>query len=128
MKLRIEKLTKRYGKGEPVLRGLDLTVEGSGITAIIGSSGAGKSTLLRCINRLVEPTSGTIELNGTDLTRLNGAALRTARRSIGMIFQGFNLIERLTVMENVLSGRLGYVNFWQAAVRKYPQADRKSVV
>jgi phosphonate transport system ATP-binding protein len=71
----------------------------------------------------VEPTSGTIELNGTDLTRLNGAALRTARRSIGMIFQGFNLIERLTVMENVLSGRLGYVNFWQAAVRNYPQAD-----
>lgn len=123
MKLRIEKLTKRYGKGEPVLRGLDLTVTGSGITAIIGSSGAGKSTLLRCINRLIEPTSGLIELNGTDLTRLQGAELRAARRSIGMIFQGFNLIERLTVMENVLSGRLGYVNFWQAATRRYPQAD-----
>jgi phosphonate transport system ATP-binding protein len=123
LKLRIEKLTKSYGKGEPVLRGLDLAVNGSGITAIIGSSGAGKSTLLRCINRLVEPTSGTIELNGTDLTRLNSAALRAARRSIGMIFQGFNLIERLTVMENVLAGRLGYVNFWQAATRSYPQAD-----
>lgn len=123
MNLIIEKLVKSYGKGEPVLRGLDLTIEGSGITAIIGSSGAGKSTLLRCINRLIEPTSGSISLNGTDLTQLKGAKLRTARRSIGMIFQGFNLVDRLTVMENVLSGRLGYVNFWQAATRAYPQND-----
>ena len=92
MKLTIDKLVKSYGKGEPVLRGLDLTIEGSGITAIIGSSGAGKSTLLRCINRLIEPTSGSIVLNGTDLTKLRGAELRNARRSIGMIFQGFNLV------------------------------------
>lgn len=123
MNLKIERLVKSYGKGEPVLRGLDLAVEGSGITAIIGSSGAGKSTLLRCINRLIEPTSGSIVLNGTDLTKLKGAQLRNARRSIGMIFQGFNLVDRLTVMENVLSGRLGYVNLFQAATRAYPQAD-----
>src|SRR5690606_11281483 len=105
------------------MRELDLAVEGSGITAIIGSAGAGKSTLLRCINRLIEPTSGSIVLNGTDLTKLKGAQLRSARRSIGMIFQGFNLVDRLTVMENVLSGRLGYVNLFQAATRAYPQAD-----
>src|SRR5690625_5907402 len=116
-------MTKSYGQGEPVLKGLDLEVEGSGITAIIGSSGAGKSTLLRCINRLTEPASGTGLLNGTDLTRLKGAALRNARRSIGMIFQSFNLLDRLTVMENVLAGRLGYVSFWQAASRRYPQRD-----
>lgn len=123
MQLSITDLTMAYGQGEPVLKGLNLEVQGSGITAIIGSSGAGKSTLLRCINRLVEPSSGTIELNGQDLTKLNGAALRRARRSIGMIFQSFNLLDRLTVMENVLAGRLGYVNFWQAASRRYPQKD-----
>lgn len=123
MELRIEKLTKSYGRGEPVLKELDLTVDGSGLTAIIGSSGAGKSTLLRCINRLIEPDSGTVKLNDVELTALKGAALRKARRSIGMIFQGFNLLDRLTVMENVLAGRLGYVNFFQAASRRYPQAD-----
>lgn len=119
----ISDLVKRYGSGEPVLKGLDLTVEERSMTAIIGSSGAGKSTLLRCINRLVEPTSGSIELNGLEITRLRGAALRHARRRIGMVFQAFNLIDRLTVMENVLAGRLGYVGFVRAASRRYPQDD-----
>ena len=123
MILDIDKLSKRYGSGELVLKELDLHIEGSGITAIIGSSGAGKSTLLRCINRLVEPTSGSITLDGTEITALQGAALRNMRRSIGMIFQNFNLIDRLSVMENVLSGRLGFVSFFQAASRRYPQAD-----
>ncbi|CAN5571984.1 phosphonate ABC transporter ATP-binding protein [soil metagenome] len=121
--LEISNLVKKYGTGEAVLKGLDLTVEGKGITAIIGSSGAGKSTLLRCINRLVEPTSGSIELNGLDLVKLQGNRLRQARRRIGMIFQGFNLVDRLTVMENVLSGRLGYVGFFQAMSRRFPRSD-----
>jgi len=69
--------------------------------SIIGSTGAGKSKLLRCINRLVEPTSGSITLNGTDLTELKKSELRLSRRRIGMVFQGFNLVDRLTVMENV---------------------------
>src|SRR5690625_5416274 len=116
-------MTKSYGQGEPVLKAHALEVEATGITAISGTSGPGKSTLLRCINRLTEPASGTGLLNGTDLTRLKGAALRNARRSIGMIFQSFNLLDRLTVMENVLAGRLGYVSFWQAASRRYPQRD-----
>src|SRR5690606_15862676 len=115
MILDIDNLSKRYGNGALVLEDLSLHIEGSGITAIIGSSGAGKSTLLRCINRLVEPTGGTITLDGVDLTRLHGAELRTMRRSIGMIFQNFNLVDRLSVMENVLSGRLGYVSLFQAA-------------
>src|SRR5690606_17606558 len=123
MILDIQKLSKRYGNGALVLKNLDLHIEGSGITAIIGSSGAGKSTLLRCINRLVEPTSGTVMLDGVDLTRIQGAELRNMRRSIGMIFQNFNLVDRLSVMENVLSGRLGYVSLYQAASRRYPQAD-----
>ena len=121
--LKIEKLVKSYAADPPVLTGLDLEVSGENIVAIIGSSGAGKSTLLRCINRLVEPTSGRIELNGTVLTALSGAALRHARRRIGMVFQGFNLVDRLTVMENVQSGRLGYLPTWRAVLRRYPKTD-----
>jgi phosphonate transport system ATP-binding protein len=91
--------------------------------ALIGPSGAGKSTVIRCINRLVEPTSGSIELNGTDLVKLGSAELRRARRRMGMIFQEYALVERLSVMENVLTGRLGYVAFWQSWLRRFPQAD-----
>jgi len=121
--LRIQNLVKRYGHGEPVLRGLDLDVAGESVVSIIGASGAGKSTLLRCINRLVEPTEGSVELNGLELTHLKREELRKARRRIGMIFQGFNLVDRLTVMENVQCGRLGYIPYWRAALRKYPAED-----
>ena len=88
-----------------------------------GPSGAGKSTLIRCVNRLVEPTSGSVRLNGVELTILSARALRRMRRHMGMIFQEYALVERLTVMENVLSGRLGYVGFWRSSFRKFPQAD-----
>lgn len=121
--LRITNLVKSYGSDQPVLKGLDLEAPGESMVAIIGASGAGKSTLLRCINRLVEPTSGEIELNGVTLTALKGRDLRLARRRIGMIFQSFNLVDRLTVMENVQSGRLGYLSTWRAALRRYPKAD-----
>lgn len=121
--LKITNLVKRYGSGEPVLKDLDLTIEGESVVSIIGSSGAGKSTLLRCINRLVEPTSGSIVLNGTELTKLRGRQLRIARRKIGMVFQSFNLVDRLTVMENVQSGRLGYISTWAAVMRRYPKED-----
>ncbi len=89
---------------------IDLEVDARGITAIIGPSGTGKSTLIRCVNRLTEPTSGEILFEGEDLARLSGQRLRHARRHIGMVFQEYNLVERLTVMENLLSGRLGYVS------------------
>lgn len=121
--LKITNLTKRYGTGDPVLKELDLTVEGEQLTSVIGSSGAGKSTLLRCINRLVEPTSGSVVLNGTEFTDLSRRELRTARRRIGMVFQSFNLIDRLTVMENVQAGRLGYISTWAALTRRYPKDD-----
>ena len=91
--------------------------------ALIGPSGAGKSTLIRCVNRLVQPTSGSVVLKGTELTKLSSSALRKARRRMGMIFQEYALVERLTVMENVLSGRLGYVGFWRSYLRKFPSAD-----
>jgi phosphonate transport system ATP-binding protein len=119
----IRNLVKEYVPGKPVLRGINLTIAAQGITAIIGPSGTGKSTLLRCINRLVEPTQGEIRLNGEDLVPLKGRALRLARRRIGMVFQEYNLVERLSVMENVLSGRLGYVSFWRAWLRRYAEED-----
>lgn len=94
--LRITGLVKEYRAGKPVLNGIDLDIAGQGLTAIIGPSGTGKSTLLRCINRLIEPTSGEIVLKdaeGTvDLARVRGQSLRRARRRIGMVFQEYNLL------------------------------------
>jgi phosphonate transport system ATP-binding protein len=119
----IRHLYKEYRAGQPVLKDITLTIEGRGMTAIVGPSGTGKSTLIRCINRLVDPTSGEIRFQGRDLAKLHGRALRTARRRIGMVFQEYNLVERLTVIENVLCGRLGYVPVWRAWLRKFPARD-----
>jgi phosphonate transport system ATP-binding protein len=119
----IDHLAKEYVAGKPVLRDISLTIAGDGITAIIGPSGTGKSTLIRCINRLVAPSSGRIVFGDTDLTALGGRALREARRRIGMVHQEYNLVERLSVMENVLTGRLGYVPAWRAWLRKFPRED-----
>ena len=105
--LQLNDLKKQYDTGEWALKGIDLEIPNGQVIALIGPSGAGKSTLIRCVNRLVKPTSGTIHLKGTELTSLSSGALRKARRKMGMIFQEYALVERLTVMENVLSGRLG---------------------
>src|SRR5207245_2579430 len=121
--LSIKHLAKSYVAGKPVLSDVNLEIAGSGFTAVIGPSGTGKSTLIRCINRLVEPTSGAVLFQGRDLVKLNGRELRQARRGIGMVFQEYNLVERLTVMENLLSGRLGYVSPLKAWLRKFPPAD-----
>jgi phosphonate transport system ATP-binding protein len=121
--LRIRGLSKRYRTGDLALDRIDLDVEQGEVLALIGPSGAGKSTLIRCINRLVEPTAGTIILNGIEITTLSRSALRRARRKLGMIFQEYALVERLSVMENVLSGRLGYVGLWRSTMRRFPQSD-----
>ena len=121
--LELKHLSKSYVAGKPVLTDINLEIAARGITAIIGPSGAGKSTLIRCINRLVEPTQGEIIFDGRDIARLSGVELRRARRHIGMVFQEYNLVERLTVMENLLSGRLGYVSPWRAWRRKFPPDD-----
>lgn len=119
----IKGLSKTYPGGVTAIKEIDLTIVDPQVIMIIGSSGAGKSTLIRCINRLIEPTTGSVLLGDTDVTRLGKNGLRKARRRMGMIFQEYNLVDRLTVMENVLSGRLGYVSFWQAYRRKYPPSD-----
>ena len=121
--LTLKRLSKSYIAGKPVLVDIDLEIAARGITAIIGPSGTGKSTLIRCVNRLVEPTAGEILFEGEDLAKLSGRRLRHARRHIGMVFQEYNLVERLTVMENLLSGRLGYVSAWRAWRRRFAPED-----
>jgi phosphonate transport system ATP-binding protein len=121
--LELEGLGKRYPTGDQALTGVTLRVGAGEVLGLIGPSGAGKSTLIRCVNRLVEPTAGVIRLDGHDLAAVSGRALRRARREIGMIFQEYALVERLTVMENLLSGRLGYTGFWASWFRRFADAD-----
>lgn len=122
--LEVNELRARYSSSGPeILKGISFEVEEDDFFAIIGASGSGKSTLIRCINRLVEPTSGTIKLHGTDLLSLSKKELRLLRRHIGMIFQEFNLIDRMTVMDNVLSGRLGHVGAFRSIFRVFTNKD-----
>jgi len=121
--LKITELSKTYPTGTAALKRVSFSVGEPEVVTIIGPSGAGKSTLIRCINRLVEPTSGSVLLDGVDILALSRRDLRRARRRMGMIFQEYNLVERLTVMENLLSGRLGYVGFWRTYRRKFPPED-----
>ena len=121
--LRIDGLSKTYRTGDRALTEVSFEVPAGQVVGLIGPSGAGKSTLIRCINRLVEPTAGSVHLGDINVTAMSRRDLRRARRRIGMIFQEYALVERLTVMENVLSGRLGYVPFWRSFTRRFPEAD-----
>ena len=121
--LQLKKLGKRYKTGDDALKGVNLEIPDGQVVGLIGPSGAGKSTLIRCVNRLVEPTTGSVILNDVEVNTLSAANLRKARRKMGMIFQEYALVDRLTIMENVQSGRLGYVGFWRSFFRKYPQTD-----
>ncbi len=108
--LKVENLSKTYNDGTQALKNVSFEVEQGEFLVVIGLSGSGKSTLLRCINRLVDPTSGSIWFNGIDVARVQGKRLLETRREIGMIFQQFNLVKRSKVITNVISGRLGYMN------------------
>ena len=124
--LQVKELKKEYVSGNPVLKGVDFSIEEAGLVAIIGPSGTGKSTLLRCINCLIDSTEGQIIVNDVDICQTKGRSLRKLRRQLAMVFQEYNLVERLSVMENVLSGRLGYMSTWQAWRRNYTQQDINS--
>lgn len=121
--LRIEKLTKVYPSGTRALNEVTLDVPSGQFVAIIGLSGSGKSTLLRCVNRLIEPTSGRVLLDGVDVTAAGPGELRRLRRKIGMVFQHFNLVNRSTVLTNVLSGRLGYAAPLPSLVHRFSRDD-----
>jgi phosphonate transport system ATP-binding protein len=126
--LRIQNLTKVYPGGVRGLDDVSLTVPDGEFLVLIGLSGSGKSTLLRCINRLIEPSSGSIILDDVNVTAASPAELRKIRRSIGMIFQQFNLVKRSTVLTNVLHGRLGYASTWQSLVSHYGEEDYQRAV
>ena len=122
--LEVQHLTKVYDDGTQALRDVTFRVDGGEFLVVIGLSGSGKSTLLRCINRLVEPTEGTILWDGRDVTKADPPELRRYRRKIGMIFQHFNLVKRSSVLTNVMAGRLGYVNPLASLLNRFPESDR----
>ena len=122
--LEVKDLRIRYNKSGPeILKGISFSVESDDFLAIIGPSGAGKSTLIRCINRLVEPTSGNIFFDGINIIGLNQSEMRKIRCKMGMIFQEFNLVERMSVIDNVLSGRLGYTSTIRSLFKMFPKSD-----
>jgi len=119
MLLEINDLHKIYPNGTHALRGVSVSVSQGEFVVVIGLSGSGKSTLLRCVNRLHEPTSGSVTVEGRNITHIQGQDLRAYRKEIGMIFQHFNLVKRRSVLENVISGRLGSIPVWQSLVGKF---------
>lgn len=123
--LKIQNLTKVYEDGTVALKDVSFTVEEGEFLVIIGLSGSGKSTLLRCINRLIDPTEGKILWNDLDITEASEGELRSIRRGIGMIFQQFNLVDRSSVVTNVLTGRCGYVNPFWSLINYFPRKDRE---
>ena len=123
--LKVEHLVKTYPNGTQALRDVSFEVQDGEFLAVIGLSGSGKSTLLRCINRLIDPTSGRILWNGMDVTAASGTELRNIRRQIGMVFQQFNLVKRSSVLTNVLSGRLGYVSPAKSLFNYFSSADKQ---
>jgi phosphonate transport system ATP-binding protein len=123
--LELKDVKKTYATGDKALQGVSVTIQKGELVGLIGPSGAGKSTLIRCINQLVRPSSGQILLDDLELSGLSGHGLRKARIRIGMIFQEYALVERLTVLENVLSGSLGTMPLVQSLLRRYNPKDVK---
>ena len=121
--LTVRDVRMTYPTGEEALKGVDLEMTVQEVVALLGLSGSGKSTLLRCINRLVEPTAGTVVLDDVEVTGLARRELRRMRQRMGMIFQEFNLVDRLTVLENVLAGCLGYTSTWRCFFRAFHRED-----
>ena len=126
--LKVENLTKVYPNGTQALKNVSFEVKDGEFLAVIGLSGSGKSTLLRCINRLIEPTSGKVYWDDQDITAASAADMRKIRRQIGMVFQQFNLVKRSSVFTNVLSGRLGYVNTFSSALHLFSASDNQKAI
>ncbi len=126
--LKIENLTKVYPNGTVALKNVSFEVPDGEFLVVIGLSGSGKSTLLRCINRLIEPTEGKVYWDKTDITAASPTELLHIRQHIGMVFQQFNLVKRSSVMTNVLSGRLGYVNPWLSLLNIWPEDEKKRAI
>lgn len=123
--LEFKAVGKLYDKETRALKDINFTVEEGEFISIIGPSGAGKSTLLRCVNRLVNTSEGSIVLDGTDITKVKGKELRNIRTKTGMIFQHYNLVDRLSVVENVLHGLMGKKNAISGMLGLYTEEEKK---
>ena len=123
--IRATGLTKRYPPHVDALAGVSLEVRRGEFVALLGPSGAGKTTLFRCLTGLTKPDAGHVSVDGRELTSLRGHALRAARREVALIFQQFNLVRRLTAIQNVLAGRLAVVPTWRVLARRFSSADRQ---
>ena len=121
--IEVSDLGKTFADGTRALDGVNVTIPDGDFVAVIGLSGAGKSTFLHCLNRLFDPTEGTILVGGTDVASLRGRALQRYRRTVGFIFQQFNLVTRLSVIENVISGRLGYHATWRGMLGLFSESN-----
>lgn len=124
--LQVEGLTKSYDGSTDALADVSFSLDRGEFVALIGSSGAGKSTLLRCINRLVDPTSGSVRFDGREATSARGRQLREIRRRMAMVFQGYNLVHRSTAIENVLQGRLGYKSSLAGALSIFSEEEKRA--
>lgn len=126
--LEISNLQKVYPNGTHALKGVSFDVQKGEFLVVIGLSGSGKSTLLRCINRLHDPTSGSVKFEGEETTTKKGSDLRSLRARIGMIFQHFNLIPRRSVLTNVLSGTLSRTSIFNSLLGIYSDEDKKKAM
>ncbi len=123
--IRFTNVSKTYPNGVQALKNVSLSIEAGEFVAILGLSGAGKSTFLRLINQLIDTTEGEVEVNGVIVNKAKGKVLRNARRQIGMIFQGFNIVKRMSVLSNVLSGRVAYNPTWRSVFGLFPETDKQ---
>src|SRR4029077_8164472 len=120
----VDGLTKRYAPDVTALAGVTFRVSAGEFVAVLGPSGAGKTTLFRCLTGLTRPDHGTVRIDGRDIWT-GARELRAARQTVALIFQQFNLIRRLTALENVLVGRLAHVATWRVLLRRFTRADRQ---
>jgi len=126
--LELKNVTKYYNNATPALSEVSFEVREGEFVSVIGPSGAGKSTLLRCINRMIEVSGGEIYFDGVIASKLRKRDLRKLRTKIGMIFQHYNLVDRLTVLENVLHGRLGYKSTLAGVLGRYSEEEKKQAL
>jgi phosphonate transport system ATP-binding protein len=124
----VSHLTKAYGSSDPAIKDISLSFKKGEFIVLLGPSGVGKSTLLRCLNFLVRPTSGIVRINGQELGALSKKGLLKARHNIGMIFQEFNLVNRMSVLMNVMCGRLGTLSTWRALTYSFSPEDHEAAV
>ncbi len=126
--IEIKNISKVYDNGVHALRNVSFNIQKGEFLGVIGLSGSGKSTLLRCLNRLIEPTSGKVLFNNQDITHISHREMREVRKKIGMIFQHFNLIKRKSVLTNVISGKLGHMPTLWSLLERFSEADRKEAI